>query len=285
MAAIDKIYVKSYEELVQFRNWLKEQPKLKDKYGKEVSLLSYFFDWWDDPKCWKEGSAHPIYSAPYYVDAYIIRNCPFDYIQKALMYNYGHDTQEDINEKYQIVLNRTEDEQKLINEANGNCPKEPISYWWLSLSDFIVDSKGIITMPNSEKSTYQKILDGELYTSPSLENEYIRGKHFKIIKTPFNLNNCKCNYSIKSTWDIEIILPKHIEDFMWYHSSKKSKIGTWDFSSEFVFPEDGWSSSSTYCPSFRSIRRRIQKWNLPVGTIVRLSGRYVGEDYKLVIKK
>jgi hypothetical protein len=153
----------------------------------------------------------------------------------------------------------------------------------LSPSDFVVDSEGVVTMPNSEKSDYQKILDGELYVSPALTDEYPKSKHFKIVKVPFNER--KYNYPIKSKWDIEVIPPKHIEGFMWYHSSKTSKIGTWDFSSEFVFSEDGWSSSCASCQSFRSIRRRIRKWNLPVGTIVKLSGRYVGEDYELIITK
>lgn len=49
MAAIDKIYLNSYKEYKEFQKWLLEQPKLKDKYGKEVSIYSYFFTWWDDP--------------------------------------------------------------------------------------------------------------------------------------------------------------------------------------------------------------------------------------------
>lgn len=93
MAAIDKIYVNSYDEYIQFRDWLKVQPKLKDKYGKEESLMSYFFDYWNKESWFdknRENVSHPVFSAPYYVDAYIIRNCPFDFIQKKLMLIYGH---------------------------------------------------------------------------------------------------------------------------------------------------------------------------------------------------
>lgn len=282
MAAIDKIYVNSYKKYKEFEKWLLEQPKLKDKYGKEVSIYNYFFYWWDDPKYWVNDS-HPVFSAPCYVDAYIIRNCPLDYVQKELMLNYGYKTQEDIDEMYNIVINRTSEDQKLIDDAKGDYPNKPISYWWLNKNDFkIVD--GIITMPNTEKSSYQSILDEELYTSPSLEGTYEVGKHFKIIKKPFYQN--RCNYpmslinrngvKVQPTWMVEM---DNLD--MWWHP--KNKIGTWDFVEEFV--ESKYSPSTTHCPSLKSIKRRILKWKLPVGTIVTLSGRYVGEEYKIIVKK
>lgn len=282
MAAIDKIYINSYERYKEFEKWLLEQPKLKDKYGKEVSIYSYFFNWWDDPKYWVNDS-HPIFSAPYYVDTYIVRNCPLDYIQKNLMLNYGHRTQEDINEMYNTVINRTLEDQKLIDGANGEYPSKPIEYWWLNKDDFkIIDD--IITMPNAEKSSYQEILDGELYTSPSLEGNYEIGKHFKIINRPFYQN--KCNYPMSyinkngvkrhPNWSISI---SNLD--LWWNP--KNKIGTWDFSIEFV--ESEYSSSIAYCPSLKSLKRRILKWKLPIGTIITLSGRYVGEIYKIIVKK
>lgn len=281
MAAIDNIYVNSYEQYKEFEKWLLKQPKLKDKYGKEVSIYSYFSNWWDDPKYWINNS-HPIFSAPYYVDAYIIRNCPLDYIQKELMLNYGHKTQKDIDEMYNTVINRTPEDQKLIDDANGEYPNKPISYWWLNKDDFkIVD--GVITILNAKKSSYQKILDGEIYNSPSLEGTYEIGKHFKIIKRPFYQN--KCNYPMSytrngvkrhSNWDISI---SNLN--LWWHP--KNKIGTWDFIEEFV--ESKYSSSDSYCPSLKSIKRRILKWKLPVGTIIMLNGMYVGEYYKIIVKK
>lgn len=279
MAAIDRIYVDSYKKYKEFEKWLLEQPKLKDKYGKEVSIYSYFSDWWNDPKYWINNS-HSVFLAPCYVDAYVIRNCPLDYIQKELMLNYGHKTQEDINEMYNTVINRTSEDQKLIDDAKGEYPNKPINYWWLNKEDFkIID--GIITLSNLKKSSYQKILDGELYTSPSNEGTYEVGKHFKIIRKPFYQN--KCNYPISyikngvkrcPRWDISVT-------GMWWHS--KNKIGTWDFLNEFVVSE--YSYSTSFCPSLKSIKRRILKWKLPVGTIITLSGMYVGEDYKIIVKK
>lgn len=289
MAAIDKIYLNSYKEYKEFQEWLLKQPKLKDKYGTEISIYTYFFNWWDDPKYWEKDESHPAFSAPYYVDAYLIRNCSLEYVQKELMLNYGHKTQEDIDEMYNSVINRTPEDQKLIDDAKGEYPSKPISWWWLSKDDFKVVN-GVIKMPHLEKSYYERIKDGELYTSPTLEGTYEVGRHFKVIKKPYPN---KCNYPMpyrfkrgnvkrQPFWDVSIKLPDSFEEYMWWHDS--SKIGTWDFSSEFV-ENCRWSSSSSACPSLKSLKRRILKWKLPVGTIVTLQGRYVGEDYKIIVKK
>lgn len=286
MAAIDKIYLKSYEEYSEFKKWCEEQLPLKDKYGHRVVISNYLFSWWDDPKEWEGSKSHPVMSAPYYVDAYIIKNCPLEHVQKELMLNYGHKTQEDIDEMYETVINRTSDEQKLIDEANGDFPSKPINYWWLSKDDFkVVDN--VVTLPKLEKSDYEMIKDSELYASPTLEGSYEVGKHFKIIRKPFYQN--VCNYPMKCQtkqpqWSVEIDLPKKFNEFMWWHCNGKHRIGTWDFSSEFVADSE-WSSSTTYCPSLKSIKRRILKWKLPVGTVVKLQGRYVGEEYEISIKK
>lgn len=275
MAAIDKIYLNSYKEYKEFQEWLLKQPKLKDKYGTEISIYAYFFNWWDDPKYWKKDESHPAFSAPYYVDAYIIRNCPLKYVQKDLMLNYGHWSQERIKEYYENVKNWS---------GEGECP------YWAKLEDFITLEDGTMTIKDLEKSDYERIKDGELYTSPTREGTYEVGRHFKVIQKPYPN---KCNYPTpyrferdnvkrQPSWDVSIKLPDSFEEYMWWHDS--SKIGTWDFSSEFV-ENCRWSSSSTYCPSLKSLKRRILKWKLPVGTIVTLQGRYVGEEYKIIVKK
>lgn len=268
MAAIDKIYLDSYKEYKEFQKWLLEQPKLKDKYGKEVSIYSYFFTWWDNPEYWKDNEDHPVFSAPYYVDAYIIRNCPLDYVQEDLMINYGYWSQERIKEFYNNVKNW---------EGEGECP------YWAKLEDFIILKDGTMTIKGLEKSGYEQIKDGELYTSPTLEGTYEVGKHFKIVKLPYY--QCKCNYPMpyrnsagikrQPKWDVSVSIFG-----MWWH--ERNKIGTWDFMEEFV---DASGCSNTWCPSLKSIKRRILKWKLPVGTIVTLQGMYVGEEYKILIKK
>ena len=89
MAAIDKIYVNKFEDYLLFKEWCKEQPKIKDKYGSECSISDYLYQW----ESFKDGKAHPIMNAPYYIDAYLIRNCPFDFIQDGLKLNYGYESQ------------------------------------------------------------------------------------------------------------------------------------------------------------------------------------------------
>ena len=54
MAAIDKIYVDSFEKYKLFKDWCMTQPKLKDKYGKETSLIDYVFKYTGRCQCiWK----------------------------------------------------------------------------------------------------------------------------------------------------------------------------------------------------------------------------------------
>ena len=91
----------------------------------------------------------------------------------------------------------------------------------------------------------------------------------------------KAGVKRQTNWDVSVEVPN--DEYMWWHDYGR-KIGTWDFGSEFVVGSK-WSSSSTFCPSLKSIKRRILKWKLPVGTIVTLRGGYVGEDYKIIVKK
>ena len=84
MAAIDKIYVNSYEKYIAFKNWCEEQPPIVDKYGTKCRISDYLITGWDKDNF----KSHPVFNAPYYVDAYVIKNCPLDFIQKELKFNY-----------------------------------------------------------------------------------------------------------------------------------------------------------------------------------------------------
>ena len=84
MAAIDKIYINKFEDYLLFKEWCNKQPKIKDKYGSECSISDYLYQY----DSFKEGGSYPIFRASYYIDAYLIRNCPFDFIQDELKLNY-----------------------------------------------------------------------------------------------------------------------------------------------------------------------------------------------------
>ena len=256
MAAIDKIYVNTWEEYMQFKEWCEQQPALLDKYGKKCRISDYLITGWDK----ENWNSHPIFSAPCYVDAYIIRNCPFDFIQEELMINYGHWSQERIKSFYEDVKNWNEEDE---------CP------YWAKLEDFIVLEDGTMTIKGLEESDYSKIKKGELYSSPFTSYKYKVGKHFKCIKHPPYMYNtpfkCKC-------YLIDVILPENINGYIWYHEETNS----WDFSDEFV--NSNWSSSVSHCKTIRALKRLIVKWKLPVGAKIRATGRYTFDDYEFIVK-
>ena len=256
MAAIDKIYVDSFEKYKLFKDWCMTQPKLKDKYGKETSLIDYVFK---DTEEWKDGVVLPVCNNPYYIDAYLIRNCPFDFIQKELMLSYGKWSQDDIKEAYDIVMKR------------GGGKYESGIYHWLSKEDFsIIDGK----ISLNKESDYDLIKAGKLYATPQTNKKYEVGKSFKIVKCPKQQYNrpYKCK-----RWFVDVEVPEEL-GYVWYHSN----TNTWDFSEEFVIDE--WNSSM--CIEFKTIKaikRAILKWKLPVGTIVTCTGRYVEDTYEFKV--
>ena len=258
MAAIDKIYVNTTNEYLQFKEWCEKQPPLFDKYGKKAFLTSYLYEY--DEEQLKEDKCRPVFNAPYYVDAYVIRNCPFDFIQKELMLNYGHWSQEKINEAYDIVMNRNDDHK--------------IYYTWLSEKDFEIVN-GVITMPNLEKSDYELIKEGKMYDTPFTANKYQVAHHFRCTKHPYR----KFNKPFKmKNYFVSVDLPDEM-GYMWHHD----KTDTWDFWDEFVI--SGWSSSHATCSSIKALKRHLLKWKLPVGAKIIVRGRYIFDDYEFVMTK
>ena len=259
MAAIDKIYVDSYEKYVEFKEWCEKQPLFVDKYGKKESMTRYLFTYWPKEN-WVD---HPIASFPFYIDAYIIRNCPFDYIQKELMLRYGYKSQEWIDEAYKTVMER------------GGVTVEPGNiYYWLSKDDFKIVN-GIVTLPDNDDSSYMRIKRGEELTKPTTDIEHEVGKHFRCIKHPPHFYNTPLEMK---NWWINITLPDDM-GFMDYHE----KYNSWDFHDEYVIAD--WSSNTAFVGTIRALKRLMIKWKLPVGTIVSATGRYVQDTYEFVIKK
>ena len=261
MAAIDKIYLSTWEQYIAFKEWCEQQPLITDKYGKSIPITAYLYNWNRNSIKDREAedASFPVFNAPCYVDAYLIKNCPFDFVQKELMLNYGHWDQERINEAYDAVYNRTEDNENW--------------YTWLTPEDFqIVD--GVITMPNLEKSSYQMIKDGELYNSPA--EEYIIGKHFRCTKHPVRMFDFP---AIGRGYDVEVRLPDKMS-FMWYHYELK----TWDFPGDFVIDKEG-RGSHAYCKTIRALKRKMLKWRLPIGAKVIATARLVSDDYEFIITK
>ena len=257
MAAIDKIYVDKFENYLLFKEWCEKQPKIKDKYGSECSISNYLYQY----DSFKDNTYNPIISAPYYIDAYLIRNCPFDFIQDELKLNYGYKSQEWIDEAYNVVMNR--------NDKNKNL------YSWLKPDDFkIVD--GVVTMIKEPISDYELIKDGKLYATPRTQKKYTVGKHIKCIKHPSIQYNRSfgCNF-----WWVQVDPPKEL-GYMWYHKDYNS----WDFSEEFVISKSRSSVCFKY-ETIRAIKRAIRKWKLPIGTTIICTGRCSCATYVFQVTK
>ena len=262
MAAIDKIYLNSFDEFRLFKEWCENQPPIKDKYGKECRISNYLFYDWYDQEYWEE--SHPVMSAPYYIDAYIIRNCPYDFVQKELMINYGHWSQERIKSFYEDVKN--------WDSSKGEYP------YWAKVEDFVFYEDGTITLKDLEKSDYEKILNGELYSLPYREGvEY--GSHFKLVKSPSGKNSIPFERPLKGMWWVSVENANDKYDSMWYSDD----TNTWDFMDEFVIGCG--ISSIAYVKTITALKRKIRKWKLPIGTKVLVSGRYIGEEYEFIVTK
>ena len=257
MAAIDKIYVSKFEDYLLFKEWCEKQPKIKDKYGSECSLSDYLFQY----NSFTNGKYYPIFNAPYYIDAYLIRNCPFDFIQDNLKINYGYKSQKWVDEAYDIVMNR--------NDENKNL------YSWLKPDDFKIVN-GIITMPNEPISDYELIKNEKLFATPYTQKKYTIGKHIKCIKHPPIQYNTPFGWKF---WWIQIDLPDEL-GYMWYHKEHNS----WDFSDEFIINE-GCNIICCKYKTIRAIKRAIRKWKLPIGTIIKCTGKYICETYIFQVTK
>ena len=275
MAAIDKIYITGWKNYCAFYDWVcNNNHELTDKYGKKVQLKSYLRKFknaeeWAGEGGDSESVTRPVMYNPCYVDAYIIRNCPLDFIQKELMVNYGHWSQERIKEFHDEIKNWNVKEK-------GECP------YWAKLDDFLRKEDGTLIIKGLEKSDYEKILDGELYDTPYKKGvEY--GRHFVMTKSPRRFNQNKFERPARGNWMVNVETPKGMS-YMWHHRYGDWRaVGTWDFMEEFV-DCDG-SSSCTHANTITSLKRKIRKWKLPVGTKVSAIGRYEEETYEFLIKK
>lgn len=124
MAAIDKTYIRTYDQLETVRAWAASVGTVKDEWGNEITPLDYVdtettreeFDEWaenrrqyaiehyDTPECHK--TCKEIYgddwvfnaddyvefflwNTPLFFDIFLIRNCPIDFIQDRLKEQYG----------------------------------------------------------------------------------------------------------------------------------------------------------------------------------------------------
>ena len=81
------MWLKTWKDYKDFRDWCKAQHPVVDKYGREERITEYLYDW--EEKDFTTGHDHPVFKAPCYVDAVVIRNCPLEAMQNELKLHYG----------------------------------------------------------------------------------------------------------------------------------------------------------------------------------------------------
>lgn len=95
MAAIDKLYLNSWEQYTKFRDWLKSCGEVTDDFGNKFTPIYELWEYNEvdfDNNTWR-----PVSSFPTHIDIWLIRNCPLDYIQEGLEEQYT-DSYQDIKD-------------------------------------------------------------------------------------------------------------------------------------------------------------------------------------------
>ena len=125
----------------------------------------------------------------------------------------------------------------------------------------------------------------------------VYGKHFEEYETRTNLdavpegyaknrrivitNGDKCKFPFKKKMFRKTIGGKmswwvQCEDNYWYNSETKTWVGWDDF-----YPHN---TNTAHIKSTKALVRHLRKQYLPKGVRFRISGRYVGEEYSVVVR-
>jgi hypothetical protein len=276
MAAIDKTYLKRWEDYLALKTWLESIGKVTDGFGNIFRPLDFFwadsteesfnesikrelkrveesyargdYKWYLDEGLMTQEeydnffpfdhiSGIPVWNTPTHFDVWLIHNCPFDFIQDRLKEQYG-----------------------------VGWSKETLSH---------PDEDDMYTQIKNRVSCY------DTYQRNGL------GKNIRINKNLFPLFRSRCTSCIFT--DIEIDFPD--DNFVWYYPDHDYWASRNDLKNN-----TGNSSSSYHCRGYmkpKTMFRKLQKWDLPEGSKIHVSYwlRYTAhgptfmEEFDLVIKK
>lgn len=93
MAVIDKTYIKTYNQYKEVCNWCKDVVVTFD-INKNIKFKpsDFIYEYTeDDFKNLPENGELVLWNTPCYMDKWLIRNCPIDFIQNRLKEQYGDD--------------------------------------------------------------------------------------------------------------------------------------------------------------------------------------------------
>lgn len=274
MAAIDKTYLKRWEDYKILKDWCISIGKVTDDFGNVFKPIDYFFDehsedsfnntiqnqlekvkkaydngdfkWYLDEGIMTQDkydnfipfdhiNGITVWNTPRFFDVWLIRNCPFDFIQNRLKEQYG-----------------------------GGWSKEIFSN---------PDENNMYVHIKNKTSVY------DIYKRNGL------GKNIRINKDLFPVFRRKLTSNIWTHIEIEFN-----NNTLWYYH---------DF--DYFFEDNDLKNccgSSSSCYSInkylprKTLFRKLQKWDLPEGSIVRVDyifkytrkGPTFAETFKLIIK-
>lgn len=182
--------------------------------------------------------------------------CPNGIVLKLIDYCYYYYTEDEINE----WLNKNQ-EIPVLNTS------ETIDYFLIKYCPIELIQDRMKEVYGEEY--YNSVKNGTSRFDTFIKKEFNVGKHYRIIEKP------KCLKSLAGFYDIQT-------DYLstkGYNEEKDIWILTdelGDFNS---------NTATIKCKSFKSICRKIMKWNFPIGTKVRIYGNYQDECGSLLITK
>lgn len=98
MAGIDKTYLSRWEDYEKLRDWCKDRevsfhgfiPGKEPIYASDF-LADYTKEEFEEDLRYAGGGGIVVWNTPTYFDVFLIRNCPFDFIQNRLKEQYSSD--------------------------------------------------------------------------------------------------------------------------------------------------------------------------------------------------
>lgn len=125
MAGIDKTYIKTYNQYKEVCDWCKNiVVTFDDTFVKNVSFKPFDFIrkyTEDDFNKLPENGELVLWNTPHYMDKWLIRNCPIDFIQKRLKEQYRNNYDDIKNGNYEMY-------ERLGKDIHFKVIKKPHTY-------------------------------------------------------------------------------------------------------------------------------------------------------------
>lgn len=188
MAGIDKTYLTRWDDYKALENWCISVGEVTDDWGNKFRPLSWLFEWTHEE--WIEGTENeteeiPVWNTPTYLDIYLIRYCPLEFIQNRLKQQYAGCgwTKEAFSgniSNYDLIKNRMSE----YDEYQRNGVKNPKFKWNLPIMSLkeLTDLQWWVQIDDEKRQfwRYDETVD---YWYPHAEMYYPRGNWITSLAT------------------------------------------------------------------------------------------------------